>query len=143
MLSKLKAWIARLFTVTLLLGVLLSTSSAQAGADLSLPFARRSTITQDYGSSHKAIDYRAAWGTPVVAARAGTVTVAHNDHPDDWHSLVPDYGNWIEIDHGDGYKTRYAHLSHSDPPPNWWTGSQAKVGASPEWKSLSWASGLR
>jgi murein DD-endopeptidase MepM/ murein hydrolase activator NlpD len=115
MISKLKMGIAILITMIMALPFTLLPSrlSAQAGANLSLPFARRSLITQNYSSDHRAIDYRATTGTPVVGARAGTVTVAHNDHPDDWHSTVPDYGNWIEIDHGGGYKTRYAHLSHS------------------------------
>ncbi len=46
---------------------------AQTGANLSLPFARRSRITpgQDYSSSHRAIDYRAQNGTSVVAAHEG------------------------------------------------------------------------
>lgn len=40
----------------------------------------------------------------VVAAAAGTVTRVDNEGNDS-------YGKWIEIDHGGGYRTRYAHLN--------------------------------
>ena len=40
----------------------------------------------------------------VVAAAAGTVTRVGNEGNDS-------YGRWIEIDHGNGYRTRYAHLN--------------------------------
>ncbi|RMF32999.1 MAG: hypothetical protein D6759_07490 [Chloroflexi bacterium] len=94
-------------------------SSSQVGANLSLPFARRSLITQGYQDpQHRAIDYRAAIGTPVVAARSGSVTRADNVCPcDDCCHNPTDpgynsgYGNLVEIDHGNGYITRYAHLS--------------------------------
>jgi hypothetical protein len=43
-------------------------------------------------------------GDKVVAAAAGKVTRVGNEGDDS-------YGRWIEIDHGDGYRTRYAHLS--------------------------------
>lgn len=40
----------------------------------------------------------------VVAAAAGTVTRVANEG-------AVSYGRWIEISHGNGYTTRYAHLS--------------------------------
>lgn len=43
-------------------------------------------------------------GDPVVAAAAGTVTRVAN-------AGSVSYGRWIEISHGSGYTTRYAHLS--------------------------------
>lgn len=43
-------------------------------------------------------------GDPVVAAAAGKVTRVDNEGN-------VSYGRWIEIDHGNGYRTRYAHLS--------------------------------
>ena len=43
-------------------------------------------------------------GDTVVAAAAGTVTRVANEGS-------TSYGRWIEIDHGNGYTTRYAHLS--------------------------------
>ncbi|MBK8258460.1 MAG: peptidoglycan DD-metalloendopeptidase family protein [Polyangiaceae bacterium] len=43
-------------------------------------------------------------GDKVVAAAAGKVTRVANEGN-------TSYGRWIEIDHGNGYRTRYAHLS--------------------------------
>ena len=43
-------------------------------------------------------------GDTVVAAAAGTVTRVDNEGN-------VSYGRWIEIDHGNGYRTRYAHLN--------------------------------
>jgi len=43
-------------------------------------------------------------GDPVVAAAAGSVTRVANEGS-------TSYGRWIEISHGNGYTTRYAHLS--------------------------------
>ena len=43
-------------------------------------------------------------GDSVVAAAAGKVSRVDNEG-------AVSYGRWIEIDHGNGYRTRYAHLS--------------------------------
>ena len=51
---------------------------------------------------HEGVDLRATAATPVMATAEGTVAFAG------WHS---DYGNMVEIDHGYGITTRYAHLS--------------------------------
>ncbi|MCM1035879.1 MAG: M23 family metallopeptidase [Bacteroides sp.] len=57
-----------------------------------------------YGTAkfHEGMDFSAAPGTPVYATGRGRVISAG------WNS---GYGNLIEIDHGYGYVTRYAHLS--------------------------------
>lgn len=52
---------------------------------------------------HKGIDIVARRGTPVVAAAKGTVTYAGN--------TGGDYGYMVDIDHGRGVVTRYAHLA--------------------------------
>ena len=49
---------------------------------------------------HEGIDFSAPRGTPVVATGAGVVTFAG------WR---PGFGWTVEIDHGSGLKTRYAH----------------------------------
>ncbi|MCG5476774.1 MAG: M23 family metallopeptidase [Sinorhizobium fredii] len=51
---------------------------------------------------HAGIDFRAATGTRIRATAAGTVTTA---------GPAGGYGNMIEIDHGNGVSTRYAHLA--------------------------------
>ncbi|MFP3753096.1 MULTISPECIES: M23 family metallopeptidase [unclassified Cupriavidus] len=61
------------------------------------PFSGRRT-------RHDGVDFVAPTGTPIVAAAGGVVVAA------EWH---PEYGNMIDIDHGNGLKTRYAHASKS------------------------------
>jgi murein DD-endopeptidase MepM/ murein hydrolase activator NlpD len=51
---------------------------------------------------HEGIDFMAAEGTPIHAAAAGVVVYS------DFH---PQYGNMIEIDHGNDLISRYAHAS--------------------------------
>lgn len=53
-------------------------------------------------SFHEGIDFMAAPGTPIMAAAAGVVVKA------EYHSQ---YGKMVEIDHGNGLITLYAHCS--------------------------------
>ena len=57
-----------------------------------------------YGPGHLGIDIQANEGDPVFAAGNGIVTMAQSG----WNY---GYGNVVEIDHGNGYVTVYAHLS--------------------------------
>lgn len=59
------------------------------------PFTGRSAL-------HTGLDFPAATSTPILAA-AGGVVVTQEFHPD--------YGNMVEIDHGNNLVTRYAHAS--------------------------------
>lgn len=61
-------------------------------------------ITQGFKSWHKAIDIANRDGGAILAADSGTVVVA--GWPDN-----SGYGNRVMIDHGNGYRTLYAHLS--------------------------------
>ena len=54
------------------------------------------------GEYHKGLDFEANTGDPVLAVGDGVVTFA---------GVRNGYGNVIEIDHGNGYVTRYAHNS--------------------------------
>ncbi|MEP6634085.1 MAG: M23 family metallopeptidase [Luteimonas sp.] len=51
---------------------------------------------------HKGIDFDANTGDPVMAVGDGVVTYA---------GVRSGYGNVVEVDHGNGYVTRYAHNS--------------------------------
>lgn len=64
---------------------------------------------------HEGMDFACDIGTPVYATGDGTVTAA------DWHS---GFGKRIDINHGFGYLTRYAHLSEIKVRP----GQQVKRG---------------
>jgi len=58
----------------------------------------------DFWSGHLGIDIAAGEGAPVYAADSGVVTMAQGGYN-------YGYGNVIQIDHGNGYSTVYAHLS--------------------------------
>lgn len=49
---------------------------------------------------HEGVDISAAAGTPILATASGTVARVAAD---------PQYGRMVDIDHGNGYVTRYAH----------------------------------
>jgi murein DD-endopeptidase MepM/ murein hydrolase activator NlpD len=69
---------------------------------ISSSFGRRSSpISGQSGEFHKGLDISNRTGTPVVAPAQGTVV-----------QVAPDgaYGNSVEIDHGGGIITKYAHL---------------------------------
>jgi murein DD-endopeptidase MepM/ murein hydrolase activator NlpD len=53
-------------------------------------------------SFHEGIDFPAEVGTPVQAAASGKVVFA---------DVHPEYGKMVEIDHGNGLVSRYAHAS--------------------------------
>jgi len=65
------------------------------------------TLTSNFGArwgrSHNGIDVAAKIGTPIYAADNGIVTEAQYKNNG--------YGNFISIDHGNGYVTYYAHCS--------------------------------
>lgn len=63
------------------------------------------TITQQYWGGHPAIDIASWTGAPVKAADSGYVALASSGA---WNT---GYGNYIIIDHGNGFTTLYAHLS--------------------------------
>ena len=83
---------------------------------LQWPLPVAGTITSQFGhrvdpitgevSSHTGTDIACAEGTPILAAADGTVTVANG--LDSWGGS---YGYYIQINHGGGLETLYAHCS--------------------------------
>ena len=83
---------------------------------LQWPLPVAGTITSQFGhrvdpitgevSSNTGTDIACAEGTPILAAADGTVTVANG--LDSWGGS---YGYYIQIDHGGGLETLYAHCS--------------------------------
>ncbi len=62
---------------------------------------------------HQGIDYGAPLGSPVVAAADGIVTKVVSGCSDFRDRLCGNqFGNWIEIDHGNGAIALYGHLLH-------------------------------
>lgn len=60
------------------------------------------------GAMHAGLDFKGGIGSPIYAAAKGTVSFVG------WQS---GYGNTVEITHGNGMLTRYAHLARFDVRP--------------------------
>jgi murein DD-endopeptidase MepM/ murein hydrolase activator NlpD len=72
------------------------TSLQSSGFGLRIdPFSSRPAL-------HPGLDFPAPWGTPVYSTAEGVVAFAGRSET---------YGNLIEIDHGHGLRTRFAHLA--------------------------------
>ena len=54
------------------------------------------------GAFHPGLDFRGAFGAPIHAAADGTVSFV---------GQIRGYGNVVEVSHGNGLLTRYAHMS--------------------------------
>lgn len=78
--------------------------SAYGGATGTFVWPVSGRITQGPWSGHMAIDVSNRIGTPVTASDSGVVVFAG------WANTG--YGYNVVIDHGNGYRTRYAHLSY-------------------------------
>lgn len=69
---------------------------------LSSSYGYRTDPLLGTGRMHHGLDIPGPLGTPVFASGQGLVTFA---------GLAGSYGQMVEIDHGGGMRTRYAHLS--------------------------------
>ena len=99
---------------------LLPTTLPVKGAELGSPFGRRSDPIIGLRAMHEGIDFNADAGELVAAAADGVILTAA------YHG---DFGNMVEIDHGDGLTTRYAHLSRMNVKPGNIVKRGDKVGA--------------
>jgi murein DD-endopeptidase MepM/ murein hydrolase activator NlpD len=77
---------------------------------MSSGFGYRSDPFTGGAAMHSGLDFRGPIGTPILAAAPGRVSFV---------GVKAGYGNVVEVDHGQGIMTRYAHLS----------GYTSKVGA--------------
>ena len=67
------------------------------------PFGGRNSPGGIGSTNHKGVDIGASYGTSIYAAKAGTVIVSSYDSGG--------YGNYVQIDHGNGNYTLYGHMS--------------------------------
>ena len=67
------------------------------------PFGYRWHPVTGEWSMHKGVDLNGAKGSPIYASRSGTVTIAT------YHKTA---GNYVTINHGDGYSSVYMHMTH-------------------------------
>jgi murein DD-endopeptidase MepM/ murein hydrolase activator NlpD len=69
---------------------------------MSSGFGYRSDPFSGAGAMHAGLDFRGPIGTPILAAAPGKIVFV---------GQKSGYGNVVEVDHGQGILTRYAHLS--------------------------------
>ena len=67
-------------------------------------FGRRTDPFTGKQANHRGVDFAGKNGAEIVAVADGVVT---------WSSLRYGYGEMVEINHGNGYATRYAHNSEN------------------------------
>lgn len=84
------------------LAQLMVPSSAPVDGPVGSGFGFRPDPFTGRGALHTGLDFPADVGTPILAAAGGMVVTAE---------VHPAYGNLLEIDHGNGLLTRYAHTS--------------------------------
>ena len=70
---------------------------------LSSPYGYRIHPTLGYRKFHNGVDLANSQGTPIYAARSGKVTVS---------TYSSSYGYYVTINHGDGFSSLYAHMTH-------------------------------
>ena len=70
---------------------------------LTSPYGYRTHPTTGQWKFHNGVDLANNQGTPIYAARSGKVTVA---------TYGGTYGYYVTINHGDGFSSLYAHMTH-------------------------------
>ena len=73
-----------------------------ASRSISSGFGYRTDPLDGGAAFHEGLDFKAAMGSPIFAAARGRVAFVGQRNG---------YGNVVEIDHGNGLRTRYAHMS--------------------------------
>ncbi len=89
-----------------------STNYGSSGVLTVRPITSKARMSSGFGyrrifgktQFHKGMDFAAPTGTPIYATGDGVVTISG------WGN---GYGRYIEIDHGNGLRTRYAHNSRN------------------------------
>ncbi len=76
------------------------------GARISSGFGARLHPILGYTRMHKGVDFAVPTGTPVMAAGAGEIS---------FMGWANGYGNFVVINHSNGYATAYGHLSRFAP----------------------------
>lgn len=75
-------------------------SAAPVDGPVGSGFGFRADPISGRAALHTGLDFPADAGTPIMASAAGVVTTT------EWH---PEYGHTVDVDHGNGLVTRYAH----------------------------------
>lgn len=91
-----------------------------ASADyISSGFGVRADPFTGGGAFHPGLDFKGPLGAPIFAAAQGVVQFA---------GVRSGYGNCVEVDHGQGLVTRYAHMSRIEARPGQRVGPGVEIG---------------
>jgi murein DD-endopeptidase MepM/ murein hydrolase activator NlpD len=82
--------------------MMLPTQQPVSGGHVGSSFGWRIDPFNGSRALHTGLDFQADPGTPILSAAGGVVVTAENH---------PQYGNMVEVDHGNNLITRYAHAS--------------------------------
>jgi len=85
----------------------------------SSPFGERIDPIAGVKSKHTGVDMACPTGTPIYASMSGKVTQAGVNRV---------YGNYVIIDHGNGYQTLYAHMSKIIATKGQWVSQGTRIG---------------
>lgn len=85
----------------------------------SSPYGKRIDPIAGVSSFHTGTDMACPTGTPIYATMSGTVATA---------GINRVYGNYVIIDHGNGYQTLYAHMSKIIATKGQWVSQGTKIG---------------
>ncbi len=85
----------------------------------SSPYGWRADPFTGVQSFHTGTDMACPEGTPILAAMSGKISEVGNNRT---------YGNYIIINHGNGYQTVYAHMSKTIAKKGQWVTQGSKIG---------------
>ena len=85
----------------------------------SSPFGMRLHPTQGIYKMHNGVDLSAPSGTPIYATRSGVISYAGYN----WSC-----GNYVTINHQDGYRSRYMHMTHYVVSSGQWVSAGQVIG---------------
>ncbi len=85
----------------------------------SSPYGYRIDPIANVKSFHTGTDMACPTGTPILAAMSGKVTTT---------GINRVYGNYVIIDHGNGYQTLYAHMSKIIASKGQWVSQGTRIG---------------
>jgi len=85
----------------------------------SSPYGSRIDPIANVKSFHTGTDMACPTGTPILASMSGKVTAA---------GINRVYGNYVIIDHGNGYQTLYAHMSKIIATKGQWVSQGTRIG---------------
>ena len=68
------------------------------------------SVTQDFHSGHRGIDFGVWYGDPIVAVKSGKVIAAYDEGYFSTDNILWTYGTYVVVEHADGMRSYYAHL---------------------------------